>query len=229
MKDKISQRKKPKTNVTVNKDEIIIPNQIVSYEETDRTTTSFITADDSFFQKEDFEPKINDQDERLRRADSFKSDAENLTITEQYENALANLIYDQYQKAEVIENKLEKLIERQINKIKLHNQKKPNKFFSLPKQTKEWNRQLQKQQSALERLRERLRIVHEIKEKVTHEGPQLQLLAHKQLQIQNPTLVDAYIKERQEKRKKKLNIEKTNIYKKNQKRTKIRKLTRKIK
>lgn len=229
MKDRISQKKKPKTEITVNKDEIIIPNQIISDKETDRITSSFINADDSFFQKEDLKPKINDQDERLRRADSFKSEAENLTISEQYEIALADLIHDRYEKAEVIENKLENLIKRQINNIKRHNQKKPNKFFSLPKQTKEWNRELQKQQFILERLRDKLRAVHEIKEKVTHEGPQLELLAQKELQLKNPALVAAYVKERQEERKKKLSKKKTNIYQKNQKRTHTRGLKHKIK
>lgn len=229
MKIKINRKKKPKAKITVNKDEIIVPNQVVSKKETDRTITSFINADDAFFQKEDITPKVDDQDERLRRADNLKSEAENLTISEQYEIALVDLIHEKYEKAEIIENKIENLIERQINKIKLHNQNKPNKFLSLPKQTKEWNRQLQKQQSTLERLRERLRIVHEIKEKVTHEGPHLEILARKQLQFQNPALVAAYVREREKERKNKLSKKESTIYQRSQKQTHARGLRHKIK
>lgn len=224
MKDRVSKRKTPKTSKAPKP---VVDNQIVSEKEADNITT-VITADNSSFDDIQKKGHTQDSDEKLRRSDHLKADAEDLTIPGQYEIAITDLIHDRYEKAEVIENKIEKLIEQQIIRIKLHTNQKPNKFLSLPSQKKEWNRTHQKQQATLERLKERLRIVHEIKEKVTHEGPQLELLAQRKLQFQNPSLVSSFVKDREKERKKKLTRKESNIYQRSHNRTLKRGLKHKL-
>lgn len=144
---------------------------------------------------------VPDRSEEVRRSEHIKSEAEDLSIPEQYEFALDLVTTARFEKAEFLENKIENMIEKQVTQLRQMNQNRPN-FLPLSKKKKVWNQNLAKHQTTVNRLRERLRIVHEIKEKVTHEGPTIEIFAKKKLQFHDPSLVAKYVKHLEEERKK---------------------------
>lgn len=232
MKETKNHKKSPKTKKEKKK---VIPKQVISSESKDKPIIASIKETDTLIEDNKitthFQPEeahAQPQDEHLRRSDNFRANSDYLSISDCYEISLLDAISERTEKVEVIENKIERLIEKQINKIRILNQGKPNKYLSLPRQTKKWSRNLQKQQSTLVRLKERLSLVHEIKEKITHEGPQLEILAQRKLNFQNPSLVNAFISSKEEERKKKLKHKQINIYKRSHKRTLKRGLKQKL-
>ncbi len=149
----------------------------------------------------DSREKVSDRSEEERRSDHIKSEAEDLSIPEQYEFALDLVTTARFEKAEFLENKIENMIEKQVTQLRQMNQNRPN-FLPLSKKKKLWNKNIAKHQTTINRLRERLRVVHEVKEKVTHEGPTIEIFAKKKLQFKDPSLVAKYVKHLEEGRKK---------------------------
>ena len=161
-----------------------------------------LTTDEIFSLNEgDSRKNISDRSEEVRRSDHIKSEAEDLSIPEQYEFALDLVTTARFEKAEFLENKIENMIEKQITQLRQIKQNRPN-FLPLSKKKKVWNKNLAKHQTTINRLRERLRVVHEVKERVTHEGPTIEIFAKKKLQFKDPSLVTKYVKHLEEERKK---------------------------
>lgn len=144
---------------------------------------------------------VSDRSEEVRRSDHMKSEAEDMSIPEQYQFALDLVTTARFEKAEVLENKIENMIEKQITQLRQMQNNRPN-FLPLSQKKKLWNKNLTRHKTTIARLRERLRVVHEVKEKVTHEGPTIEIFARKKLQFKDPSLVSKYVKYLEEERKK---------------------------
>jgi len=109
------------------------------------------------------------------------------SLESQYSAAFAAQIQVKHDQIENIEDKLESLIDSQQSRLQQVRSQQPG-LLSLPSTRTQWQRQVQKQQNLMQRLRVRLEKVREIKDSTGIHSARIDELATRKLRFQEPEL-----------------------------------------
>lgn len=125
---------------------------------------------------------------------------DSLPLESQYSAALASHLDAKHDQAERIEDRLEVLIEMQLSRLQRSQGQQPGSI-ALPGTRAAWQRQVQQQQSTIQRLQARLEAVREIKDGMALHGPRIEDLAVRKLRAAEPDLTAAWDAHRAEQRR----------------------------
>lgn len=149
----------------------------------------------------DMESQADDLLQRALEAQTEQSaQLEAAPLEVQYSAALMAQIEAKHGQAERIEDRLEGLIEQQASRLQQAQAKQPG-VFALPGTRATWQKQLQQQQTTMQRLQGRLEAVREIKEGMGIHGARIEELAARKLRAQEPELANDWDEMREARRR----------------------------
>ena len=120
-------------------------------------------------------------------------------LESRYNAALAIQIEAKYDQVRRIEDRLEKLIEMQASHLQQTPEVTPPGLMSLPGTRLKWQNKV-RQQSAMQRLHDRLEAVREIKERMSIHGPRIEEMVARKLRAIDPALAKEWEETRQAQR-----------------------------
>jgi hypothetical protein len=116
---------------------------------------------------------------------------ESVPIEQVHQKALAEYVEAKHLQVECIEDRLEKLIDRQQISLQQTQANMPG-FLSLPRTKREWQVRQEQQQGRLQCLYSRLESVREIKEGIGLHSPKIEELAVRKLRNEQPELAEEW-------------------------------------
>jgi hypothetical protein len=116
---------------------------------------------------------------------------ESVPVEQVYQKALAEYVEAKHLQVERIEDRLEKLIDRQQARLQQSQANMPG-FLSLPGTKRAWQIRQEQQQGRLQCLYSRLESVREIKEGIGLHSPKIEELAVRKLRGEQPELAEEW-------------------------------------
>jgi hypothetical protein len=131
--------------------------------------------------------------DEAREADAGQSNLiDNAPLESQYTAALAAQVDAKHDQTERIEDRLENLIELQASRLQQVQVQQPG-FLALPGTRQLWQQKMQQQQNTLQKLRDRLEAVREIKEGMGLHCPRIEELAAHKLHFKEPGMASEWV------------------------------------